>query len=105
MSLDNFNSEERAERSLSNRLLLRLSNLLGLTTGIGVIAWGAWSMVTTVATFIYEETGVSRDEILINSALNDGLLQSAIVIALGMIILELKKIQLLMIESRIEDEA
>ena len=104
MSLDGLKSEERAERKTSNRLLLKLGSLLGLTTGIGVIAWGVWSMVTTVGTFVYEETGVSTDEILMNTGLNDGLLLSAIVVALGVIILELKKIQYLIIEAQADDE-
>ena len=79
-----------------NRTMYRFTGILGLTTGVGVIAWGAWSLVTSIATFIYLETGVSMEEILINSALNEDLLLSAVVIALGVIILELKKIQHLM---------
>ena len=74
----------------------------GLTTGIGVIAWGAWSLITTLATFVYEEAGeVSAEEILMNSGLNEGLLLSAVVIALGVIILELKKIQQILLRDRV----
>lgn len=76
-----------------NRFMYRLTGLLGLTTGIGVIAWGIWSLVATGATFVYEETGVSTVEVLINNGLNEGLLLSSIVIALGVMILELKKLQ------------
>ena len=76
-----------------NRIMYKLTSLLGLTTGVGVIAWGVWSLIATVATFVYEETGLVVEEILINNALNEGLLLSAAVIALGVIVLELKKIQ------------
>lgn len=96
MSAEELDTEERAANTVFNRVMMRLSGLLGLTTGIGVVAWGVWSLVTTVLTFVYEETGVSTDEILINDSLNQGLLLSAIVIALGVMILELKKIQQLL---------
>ena len=79
-----------------NRTLYRVTNILGLTTGLGVIAWGVWSLIATLATFFYEESGVSLEETLVNNAFNEGLLLSAVVIALGVIILELKKIQELM---------
>lgn len=82
-----------------NRIIYRVTGLLGLTTGIGVIAWGIWSLVTTAATFVYEETGVSTVEVLINNGLNEGLLLSSIVIALGVIILELKKIQHILVQA------
>ena len=36
--------ELRAAEKISNRVMMRLSSLLGLTTGIGVVAWGAWSI-------------------------------------------------------------
>ena len=85
--------------SRMNRIMYRLTGLLGLTTGIGVIAWGIWSLITTTVTFVYEETGVSTLEVLINNGLNEGLLLSAIVIALGVIILELKKIQHILLQA------
>ncbi|MCG8543806.1 MAG: hypothetical protein MJE12_06310 [Alphaproteobacteria bacterium] len=83
-----------------NRILYKFSGFLGLTTGIGIIAWGVWSLVSAVGTFVYEETGVSIAEILINNGLNVGLLLSSIVIALGVIILELKKIQSVLLDGR-----
>lgn len=79
-----------------NRFLYKVTGLLGLTTGLGVIAWGVWSVLTSLGTFVYEEAGASVSEILINNGLNEGLLLSSIVIALGVIILELKKIQILL---------
>ena len=82
-----------------NRTMYRFTGVLGLTTGIGVIAWGVWSLLATVGTFIYEETGLPVEEILINNGFNEGTLLSAIVIALGVIILELKKIQHLMLRD------
>ena len=96
MSVEQLDKDERAANTVFNAVMMRLSSLLGLTTGIGVVAWGVWSLVTTVLTFVYEETGVSTDEILISDSLNQGLLLSAIVIALGVMILELKKIQQLL---------
>ena len=91
------------ESGRMNRIMYKLTGLLGLTTGIGVIVWGVWSLFATLATFVYEETGVAVEEILINDGLNEGLLLSAIVIALGVIILELKKIQLLIAERQTGD--
>lgn len=83
-----------------NRIMYKLTGILGLTTGVGVIAWGVWSLVATLATFVYEEEGLSVEEILMNNGLNEGLLLAPIVIALGVIILELKKIQDLMLGYR-----
>ena len=88
-----------------NRILYKLTGLLGLTTGVGVIVWGVWSLFATLATFVYEETGVSAEEILINDGLNEGLLLSAVIIALGVVILELKKIQRILAERRTGDRA
>ena len=88
-----------------NRIMYKLTGLLGLTTGIGVIVWGVWSLFATLATFVYEETGVAVEEILINDGLNEGLLLSAIVIALGVVILELKKIQQILVERHISNDA
>ena len=89
-----------------NRVMYRVTGILGLTTGIGVIAWGVWSLFASLATFVYEETGVTVEEILINNGLNEGLMLSAVVIALGVIILELKKIQDIMLRTngRVEEE-
>ncbi len=85
-------AEERAEKSLWNRLMKRFSDFLGLTTGIGVIAWGAWSLVMSVALTVYERSGLTAVEVQIEDALNQGLLQSAMLIALGAVILELRRI-------------
>ena len=89
--------KELATTGRLNRTMYWFTGILGLTTGIGVIAWGIWSLFATLATFVYEETGVTTEEILINSGFNEGLLLSAVVIALGVIILELKKIQQLLL--------
>ena len=86
-----------------NRTLYKLTGFLGLTTGVGVIAWGVWSLFATVGTYIYEETGISLEEIVINNAFNEGMLLSAVVIALGVIILEIKKIQRLMVDEAARD--
>lgn len=85
-------ANERAERRVANRAVMWLTSLLGLTTGIGIIAWGAWSLLVTIALTIYERTGLKADQVVIEDALNQGMLQSAMVIALGVIILELRGI-------------
>ncbi len=83
-----------------NKTMYRLTSVLGLTTGVGVIAWGVWSLFATVATFVWEETEVVQtNEILVNAGFNEGLLLSAVVIALGVVILELKRIQQLLAMS------
>ena len=92
MTTSELDKERQMENSLFNRLMMRLSGLLGLTTGIGVVAWGAWSLLITVGVSVYERTGLEVDEILIEDAFNQGLLQSAMLIALGAIILELRRI-------------
>ena len=79
--------------SRMDRTTYKVTSLLGLTTGVGVIGWGLWSLIATLGTFFYEETGLPVEEILINNGLNEGLLLSAVVIALGVIVLELKRIQ------------
>lgn len=83
---------ERADARAFNRWMMMLSGALGLTTGVGVVAWGAWSLLVTLGLTIYERSGISPAEVAIEDALNQGLLQSAMVIALGVIILELRRI-------------
>ena len=82
-----------------NRTIYKLTGALGLTTGVGIIAWGLWSLVETLATLFYKKSGLAVEEILVNNGFNEGLLLSAIVIALGVIVLELKKIQDLMLDN------
>ena len=41
------------ESGRMNRIMYKLTGLLGLTTGIGVIVWGVWSLFATLATFVY----------------------------------------------------
>ena len=91
---------KRAEKSLWNRLMKRFSDFLGLTTGIGVIAWGAWSLVITIALTVYERSGLTAVEVQIEDAFNQGLLQSAMLIALGAVILELRRIASLLSGDR-----
>ena len=101
MTSESKASHEEAETGGPiNGLMYRVTGLLGLTTGIGVIGWGVWSLVATVGTFAYEESGVGAEEIMINNGLNQGLLLSAIVIALGVLILEVKKLQSLLGAAR-----
>ncbi len=85
-------ANKRAETRKSNRLMMWITGLLGLTTGIGVVAWGAWSLLATIGLSIYERTALRPDQILVEDALNQGMLQSAMLIALGVIILELRRI-------------
>lgn len=92
MSKSAEDADARGARGIPNKVMLRLSDLLGLTTGIGVVAWGAWSLVATVTVSIYERTGVDVEHIVIEDAFNQGVLQSAMLIALGVIILELRRI-------------
>lgn len=84
--------EAQAEQKLVNRVMIKISALLGLTTGIGIIAWGVWSLILTVVINIYERSGLSETEVLIEDALNQGMLQSAMLIALGVVILELRRL-------------
>ena len=85
-------ANKRAKTLKSNRMMMWISGLLGLTTGIGVVAWGAWSLLATIGLTIYERTALRPDQILIEDALNQGMLQSGMLIALGVIILELRRI-------------
>lgn len=101
LGADRVAAEVEAERKASNRIMKRFGDILGLTTGIGVVAWGGWSLLTTIALTIYERSGLTAVEIQIEDAFNQGLLQSAMLIALGAMILELRRIaDLLTGESR-----
>jgi len=82
----------RADARRANRAMLWFTGLLGLTTGIGIIAWGAWSLLVTIALSIYERGGLTVDQVVVEDALNQGMLQSAMLIALGVVILELRRI-------------
>jgi len=48
--------------------------------------------IMTIAINIYERSGLTETEVLIEDALNQGLLQSAMLIALGVVILELRRL-------------
>jgi len=85
-------AEIRAEASLSNRLMKRLSDILGLTTGIGVIAWGMWSLLITIGLTVYERSGLTPLQVQIEDAFNQGMLQSSMLIVLGAIVLELRRL-------------
>ena len=103
MAQEKVSYDELESLGRLNRITYKLTGILGLTTGIGIIAWGLWSLVATLATFVYEEEGLPVEEILINNGLNEGLLLAPIVVALGVIILELKKIQDLMLGGPHQD--
>lgn len=85
-------TETGAEKNFFNRLMMRFGSLLGLTTGIGVVAWGSSSLLITIGLTVYERSGLTEQQIQIEDAFNQGLLQSASLIALGAIILELRRI-------------
>ncbi len=85
-------ANRKAETRKANRLMMWMTGLLGLTTGIGVVAWGAWSLLVTIGLSVYERTSLTPAQVLVEDALNQGLLQSAMLIALGVIILELRRI-------------
>lgn len=102
-AFERADAEARAERKVSNRLMKRLSDLLGLTTGVGVVAWGAWSLLASIALTIYERSGLTAIEVQIEDAFNQGLLQSAMLIALGAVILELRRIASVLDEKRSDD--
>ena len=92
MRTTQFEAEARAESRIFNRIMMRFTGLLGLTPGIGVVAWGATSLIMTIGMSIYERTGLKLEEIVIEDSLNQGMLQSAMLIALGAVILELRRI-------------
>ena len=92
MEINLTDANERAEKRRTNRALMWLSGLLGLTSGIGIIAWGAWSLFVTVGLSVYERSGLTLDEVVVEDSLNQGMLQSAMLIALGVVILELRRI-------------
>ena len=85
-------ANRKAETRRANRMMMWMTGVLGLTTGIGIVAWGAWSLLVTLGLTVYERTSLKPEEVIIEDALNQGLLQSAMVIALGVIILELRRI-------------
>jgi hypothetical protein len=67
----------------------RISRLLGLTTGLGVMAWGAWSLALTVAMAAWDDYGATLAAIPAGNRFNQGVLQSAILIALGAVLIAL----------------
>src|SRR5271165_5498759 len=75
------------------RFAFRISLLLGLTTGVGVMAWGAWSLALTVVMAAWDDNGATLAAIGAGNAFNQGVLQSAMLVALGAVILELRRIE------------
>jgi hypothetical protein len=74
------------------RFAFRISRLLGLTTGVGVMAWGAWSLAFTVVMAAWDDNGATLAAIEAGNAFNQGVLQSAMLVALGAMVLELHRI-------------
>jgi hypothetical protein len=74
------------------RFAFRISRLLGLTTGVGVMAWGTWSLALTVVMAAWDDNGATFAAIEAGNAFNQGVLQSAMLVALGAVILELRRI-------------
>ena len=85
-------ANRKAETRKANRIMMWLTGVLGLTTGIGVVAWGAWSLLVTLVLTVYERAALQPEQVIVEDALNQGMLQSAMLIALGVIILELRRI-------------
>lgn len=104
MAADATIEETQAVQKVTNRVMMRLSSFLGLTTGVGVVAWGAWSLLITVGMTFYERSGLEVEQIVIEDAFNQGLLQSAMLIALGVVILELRRLNATLMGATRGDE-
>lgn len=79
-------------RPSDTRLAFRVSRFLGLTTGVGVMAWGAWSLAFTAIMAAWNDNGAGLAAIEAADAFNQGVLQSAMLVALGAVILEIRRI-------------
>ena len=81
------------ETEISKKLSYKISSFLGLTSSAGLISFGIWSMISTSLTYLDQElmdSLTSTEELMANNYFNQGLLLSAILIALGIIIFELQ---------------
>lgn len=82
-------SEEKEARWL-DRYLFKAMDWLGLTSGIGIVSWGAWWFIWSLFNYIFTSPKDAIQQVVVENYFNQAQL-SAILIALGVVIIELRK--------------
>ncbi len=92
MSDQNATHGKDEEAKGLNKVLYRIMSWLGFTSGVGLIAWGTWWFLWSVGQFILVQPENAIQQQVTENYFNQAQL-SAILAALGVLIMEVKKIQ------------
>ena len=90
----------------SQRWLYKMTQLMGLTTGLGIIIFGAINIILSVVFYAVESNSVvTVEQLLLENGLNANQIQSAILIGIGIVILELQQIREALTEKASTEES
>ena len=87
--MENKNKELENAKGLT-KFLYKGMDWLGLTSGIGIVAWGAWWFIWSLINYFTVQAESAIQQMVEENYFNQSLL-SAILIALGVLIMEIKK--------------
>lgn len=83
-------SEAREAKGL-NRFLYKAMDWCGLTSGIGLVAWGGWWFLWSLGNYLFSTPQDAMQQIVSENLFNQAQL-SAILVALGVLIMEIKNL-------------
>ena len=83
---------EREETKGLTKWLYKLTGWLGLTSGIGVVAVGAWWLIGCLGSYLFVQPSNVIQQSVHENYFNQAEL-GAILVALGVIIMELKRLE------------
>jgi len=87
----NIPSSEADEAKGLNKFLYKAMDWCGLTSGIGLVAWGAWWFIWSLFNYLTTSPQSAMQQIIAENYFNQVQL-SAILVALGVGIMEVKKL-------------
>ncbi len=74
------------------KYLYKAMDLLGLTSGIGLVTWGAWWFISSMVNYFTSSPIDAIQQSVHENYFNQAQL-SAILVALGIVIMEIKKLK------------
>jgi len=87
----NIPKREAKEAKGLTKFLYKAMDWCGLTSGIGLIAWGGWWFIWSLGNYIFISPQSAMQQIVSENYFNQVQL-SAILVALGVLIMEIKNL-------------
>ena len=75
-----------------NKFTYKAISKIGLTSGIGLVAWGAWWFIWTMIAYLGTTAQSAMQQVVRETYFSQAQL-SAILIALGVVIMEMKRLK------------